>query len=75
MDLFYLVPIFGIIALIYTFIQSSWVTKQNAGSTRMQEIAGYIADGAMAFLKAEYIVMGSFVIIVAVLLGLMGASS
>ena len=75
MDLFYLVPIFGIIALIYTFIQSSWVTKQNAGSTRMQEIAGYIADGAMAFLKAEYKVMGYFVIIVAVLLGLMGASS
>lgn len=75
MDLFYLVPIFGIIALIYTFLQSSWVTKQNAGSTRMQEIAGYIADGAMAFLKAEYKVMAYFVIIVAVLLGLMGASS
>ncbi|KIA87970.1 sodium-translocating pyrophosphatase [Kaistella jeonii] len=75
MNLFYLVPIFGIIALIYTFIQSSWVTKQNAGSTRMQEIAGYISDGAMAFLKAEYKVMGYFVIIVAVLLGLMGASS
>lgn len=75
MDLFYLVPIFGIIALIYTFVQSSWVTKQNAGNARMQEIAGYISDGAMAFLKAEYKVMGYFVIIVAILLGLMGASS
>ena len=75
MTLFYLVPIFGIIALIYTFVQSAWVTKQNAGSTRMQEIAGYISDGAMAFLKAEYKVMAYFVVIVAVLLGLMGASS
>lgn len=75
MNLFYLVPIFGIVALIYTFIQSNWVTKQNAGNARMQEIAGYISDGAMAFLKAEYKVMGYFVIIVAILLGLMGASS
>ena len=74
-NLLILVPVFGIIALIYTFIQSSWVSKQSAGNDRMQEIAGYIADGAMAFLKAEYKVMSYFVIIVAVLLGLMGASS
>ena len=48
MDLFILVPIFGIIALIYTFVQSSWVNKQPAGNERMQEISGHIADGAMA---------------------------
>lgn len=75
MTLFYLVPIFGIIALIYTFVQSSWVTKQNAGNDRMKEIAGYIADGAMAFLKAEYKIMAYFVVIVAILLALMGASN
>lgn len=75
MTLFYLVPIFGIIALIYTFVQSSWVTKQNAGNDRMKEIAGYIADGAMAFLKAEYRIMAYFVVIVAILLALMGASN
>ncbi len=75
MDLFILVPIFGIIALIYTFIQSSWVTKQNAGNDRMKEISGYISDGAMAFLKAEYKVMGYFVVIVAILLALMGVSN
>lgn len=75
MDLFILVPIFGIIALIYTFIQSSWVSKQNAGNDRMKEISGYIADGAMAFLKAEYKVMGYFVIIVAILLALMGVAN
>jgi len=73
--IFYLVPLFGVIALIYTFIQSSWVSKQNAGNDRMKEISGHIADGAMAFLKAEYKVMMYFVIIVAVLLAIMGASS
>jgi K(+)-stimulated pyrophosphate-energized sodium pump len=70
--LFYLVPCFGIIALIYTAIQSAWVSKQSAGNDRMKEIAGYIADGAMAFLKAEYKVMGYFVVIAAILLGIMG---
>ncbi|MBK7763179.1 MAG: sodium-translocating pyrophosphatase [Bacteroidetes bacterium] len=72
--LFYLVPIFGIVALLYTFIQSAWVSKQSAGNARMQEIAGYIADGAMAFLKAEYKVMGYFVVIASLLLGIMGYS-
>lgn len=75
MDLFYLVPIFGIIALIYTFLQSSWVSKQDAGNDRMKEIAGYISDGAMAFLKAEYKVMAYFVVVVAILLAVMGGSS
>jgi K(+)-stimulated pyrophosphate-energized sodium pump len=70
--LFYLVPVFGIVALLYTFIQSAWVTKQSAGNDRMKEIAGYIADGAMAFLKAEYKVMGGFVVIASLLLGVMG---
>ena len=70
--LFYLVPVFGIVALLYTFIQSAWVSKQPAGNDRMKEIAGYIADGAMAFLKAEYKVMSYFVIIAALLLGFMG---
>ncbi|HQW47476.1 MAG TPA: sodium/proton-translocating pyrophosphatase, partial [Chitinophagaceae bacterium] len=65
--LFYLVPLFGVIALLYTFIQSAWVSKQPAGNDRMKEIAGYIADGAMAFLKAEYKVMSYFVIIAALL--------
>ena len=73
-QLFYLVPVFGVIALLYTFIKSAWVTKQPSGNARMTEIAGYIADGAMAFLKAEYKVMGYFVVIAALLLGFMGMS-
>ncbi len=73
--LFYLVPVFGAIALLYTFIQSAWVTKQPTGNDRMREIAAYISEGAMAFLKAEYKVLGYFVVIAAILLGIMGMSN
>ncbi|QIG90760.1 sodium-translocating pyrophosphatase [Chryseobacterium sp. POL2] len=75
MDLFYLVPLFGVVALLYTFIQSNWVSRQPTGNDRMKEISGYIADGAMAFLFAEYKVLTYFVIIVALLLGFMGFSN
>ena len=75
MNLFYLVPGFGILALLYTFMKSAWVTKQDAGNDRMKEIAKYIAEGAMAFLKAEYKVLGYFVVIAALLLAVMGYSS
>ena len=73
-SLFYVVPLCGVLALLYTFIQSAWVSKQSAGNSKMQEIAGYIAKGAMAFLKAEYKVMGYFVVIASLLLGFMGYS-
>ena len=73
--LFYLVPGFGILALLYTFIKGAWVTKQESGNARMTEIANYIAEGAMAFLKAEYKIMSYFVIIAAILLAFMGYSS
>lgn len=75
MDLFILIPIFGLIGLIFTFLQSSWVGKQEAGTDRMKEISGYIADGAMAFLKAEYKILAYFVVIVAILLAVMGQSN
>jgi K(+)-stimulated pyrophosphate-energized sodium pump len=75
MDLFVLVPFFGVIALIYTFFQSNWVNKQNAGNEKMKIISGHIADGAMAFLKAEYKVLTYFVVIVAILLAVMGTTS
>ncbi len=75
MALFYLVPGFGILALLYTFIKSGWVSRQEAGNDRMKEIAQYIAEGSMAFLKAEYKVLAGFVIIAALLLAVMGYSS
>lgn len=75
MDLFMLVPIFGVIALIYTYLQSNWVSKQNAGNEKMRIISGHIADGAMAFLKAEYKILTYFVVVVAILLAIMGMSN
>ncbi len=62
------VPVFGIIALIYTFLKSGWVGKQEVGSDKMARIATNISDGAMAFLKAEYRVLSIFVVVVAVLM-------
>lgn len=75
MDLFVLVPIFGVVALLYTFLQSNWVSKQNAGNEKMKMISGHIADGAMAFLKAEYKILTYFVVVVAILLAVMGSSN
>jgi len=72
--LFYLVPLFGVLALIYTFVKSAWVEKQAVGTDRMKEIAQYIYDGAMAFLKAEYTMLAKFVVVVALLLGWLGTS-
>jgi K(+)-stimulated pyrophosphate-energized sodium pump len=65
----------GIIGLLYTFIKFSWVTKQDAGNERMQEISRYIAEGAMAFLKAEWKILSYFVVLAAILLAVMGNSN
>jgi K(+)-stimulated pyrophosphate-energized sodium pump len=70
--LIYVIPAMGIVGLLYTFIKYAWVSKQDAGNDRMKEISTYIAEGAMAFLKAEYKILTYFVIIGALLLGLMG---
>ncbi|MBX7240478.1 MAG: sodium-translocating pyrophosphatase [Bacteroidia bacterium] len=64
----YLTPIFGLIALVYMFIQSNWVEKQDSGDAKMRGISDAIAEGAMAFLKAEYRVLAIFVLIASVAL-------
>ncbi len=69
MDNLLIIPIIGAIALLYTFWFSKWVANRDAGTDRMKRIAGYISEGAMAFLKAEYSRLAWFVVIVAVLLG------
>jgi K(+)-stimulated pyrophosphate-energized sodium pump len=68
--LIYLVPVLGIIGLIYMAFLFSWVNRQDAGDSKMKEIAGYIAEGAMAFLKAEYRILAIFVVIASILLGI-----
>ncbi len=75
MNLFYLVPCFGILALLYTAVKGAWVRKQDSGNERMTEISNYIAEGAMAFLKAEYKVLAYFVVIAGLLLAAMGATN
>lgn len=69
--LIYLVPVMGLIGLLYTLIKFNWVSKQDAGTDRMKEISKYIADGAMAFLRAEWKILGYFVVIVGILLAVM----
>ena len=73
--LFYAVPAMGVIGLLYTLIKFNWVSRQDAGNARMKEISTYIAEGAMAFLKAEWKILGYFVVIVALLLGFMAQTN
>lgn len=73
--LIYLVPAMGIIGLLYTFVKFNWVSKQDAGNERMKEISTYISEGAMAFLKAEWKILGYFVVIVGILLAVMATSN
>ncbi|HEV3222142.1 MAG TPA: sodium-translocating pyrophosphatase [Puia sp.] len=73
--LIYLVPLMGVIGLLYTFIQFKWVSRQDEGTDLMKQISRYIAEGAMAFLKAEWKILGYFVVIVALLLGFMASTN
>ena len=71
-SILYLVPLLGVIGLLVMAIKSAWVSKQEAGDENMQRLAGYIAKGAMAFLKAEWKVLSYFVIIAGILLAWSG---
>lgn len=71
-NLIYLIPLMGVIGLLFMAFKAAWVTKQDAGDKNMVELAGYIAEGAMAFLKAEWKILTYFAIITAILLGWSG---
>ncbi len=70
-NLFIWVPLMGLVGLLYTLVKYNWVGKQDAGTDRMKEISNYIAEGAMAFLRAEWKILGYFVVVVALLLAFM----
>ena len=70
--LIYLVPALGLVGLLAMAVKSAWVTKQATGDKNMVELSGYIADGAMAFLKAEWKVLGYFAVIAGILLAWSG---
>jgi K(+)-stimulated pyrophosphate-energized sodium pump len=71
-NLMYVIPLFGLVGLIVMAAKSAWVSKQDAGDENMQELAGYIAKGAMAFLKAEWKVLSYFAVVTALILAWSG---
>lgn len=71
-NLIYVIPVAGVLALLYTYWKSAWVSKQEVGTEKMARIAGHIAQGAMAFLRAEYRVLAIFVVVVGALLAYQG---
>ena len=71
-NVIYVVPVFGLIALFYCWMKSRWVIKQDAGNEKMSTIAKYIAEGAMAFLKAEYKVLSYYVVLAVIFLVYIG---
>jgi K(+)-stimulated pyrophosphate-energized sodium pump len=70
----YWTPVFGVAALLFAWYKASYVARQDAGTERMKEIAGFIKVGAMAFLRREYSVLAVFAIAVTVLLVIANAS-
>ncbi|HEX8020432.1 sodium-translocating pyrophosphatase [Mucilaginibacter sp.] len=72
--LIYLIPVLGLIGILVMAVKAAWVTKQDAGDGDMATLAGYIADGAMAFLRAEWKVLGGFVAVAAILLAWSGTT-
>ncbi len=70
----YLVPLMGLVGLAYTFWKFNWVSKQETGDENMTRLSGYIADGAIAFLKAEWKVLAMFAFPTAILLYWLGSN-
>ncbi len=71
-NVLYLIPALGLFGLVVMLVKSAWVNKQETGNETMVELSTYIAEGAMAFLKAEWKVLTYFSIIAAILLGWSG---
>ena len=59
--MFMLVPVLGVLGLLFAFFQAQKILKEEAGNERMKEIAHAIAEGAQAFLFAEYKILLFFV--------------
>ena len=59
--MFMLVPVLGVLGLLFAFFQAQKIQKEDSGNERMKEIAHAIAEGAQAFLFAEYKILLFFV--------------
>lgn len=68
MNLLFIAPIVGVIALIFAYYLANKINRMDAGTDRMKEISTYIHEGAMAFLTREYKAISIFVVVFFVLL-------
>ena len=65
--LLYLVPLTGLAGLLFAWHKARWIHRQDPGTERMREIAGYVQEGALAFLRREYSVLGVFIVVLVLL--------
>ncbi len=72
-NIIYLVPALGVVGLLVMIIKAQWVNKQDAGDEKMQSLAKYIQEGALAFLSAEYRILAIFVVVAGILLGVISS--
>ncbi len=68
-NVIYLPPILALVGLVVMVVKARWVNKQDAGDEKMQDLARYIREGALAFLHAEYRILAIFVVVAGILLG------
>ncbi len=71
-NILYVAPFLGFIGLVVMFFKSSWVSKQDPGQKKMVELSNHIAKGAMAFLVAEWKVLGVFAVFASIVLAWSG---
>ncbi len=69
LDLMYLIALGSIVALVFAWILTRNVLKKSPGNQQMKEISQYIQEGAMAYLRQQYKVVGIFFFVLFVLLG------
>ena len=74
-NIIYILPFFGIIALLFVVWRSRWISNLDAGTDKMKKISEHIAEGALAFLKAEYKILSVFVVCVSILLAVSADSN